>query len=127
MATKALKISLNKHKTVVLCVDEDSSEEILQYILDDKVINEFRKIRAILFERLLNKSLYQKLKNDKMNSIFEMRFTNQGRNDRIYCKQITKSKSLYIIMVKLYHKKSQHIPKEISSLLKKIDKYEYEI
>ena len=125
MAIKVIKISLSTHKNIILCVAENKAEEILQYLLDDSVISEFRKIKSSLFENLHIKTLYQKVKSLK--SVYEMRFTNNGRNDRIYCKEISQSKKRYIILVKLFNKKSQNIPKQISSQLKEIDKYEFNI
>ncbi len=123
MARKLKQISLSKHKNIILCADEKSLETILQYLFNNDIINEYKKIQAVLFEGLHNKQLYQKLKN--LNTVYEIRFTNNGRNDRIYCKQIKHSKKKYIILIKLYNKKSQAIPKNISKQLKQIDNYEY--
>ncbi len=125
MATKVIKITYNIHKTIVLCVTEANAEEILQYVLKVDICAEFMKIKEAILQRIHNKTLYSKVQGTT--SIYEMRFTNKKRNDRIYCRQIKKSGVLYIIMEKLYTKKTQKIPKPILSQLKNIDKYEYNI
>jgi hypothetical protein len=58
-----------------------------------------------------------------------MRFTRNGRNDRIYCKEIRTVKKRYIIMIELLTgKKTQKIPKKIIEKIKtEISKYEYDI
>ena len=125
MAIKIIKIAFNLHKTKVLCVTESNAEEILQYILQTQVIAEFMKIKDALLQGIQNKKIYTKVQTTQ--SIYEMRFTNKKRNDRIYCRHITKNNILYIIMEKLYTKKTQKIPKSVLIQLKNIDKYEYDI
>ncbi len=125
MAWDLVQIAYNKHKTIILCVDRQFADDILPYLLDTKVVSEFIKIKDIILEGLRNKHLYQKM--EGINAMYEMRFTNKGRNDRIYCKELSKSNKKYIVLIKFYQKKSQNIPKDIKQQLQKIAKYEYDI
>ena len=95
----------------------------------DSVDKEFKDIRAILKENLRNKEKYCKADvSDKAKNMFEMRFTNNGRNDRIYCQEASFGGKRIIIMVELFEgKKSQDIPKKIKSRIETMGGYEYEI
>jgi hypothetical protein len=119
------KIKQNIHETTIICVDSKAIEEILLYIFNETVLIEFNIITGILIENLRNSDLYLKVQDN----IFEMRFTRNGRNDRIYCKEIRTVKKRYIIMIELLTgKKTQKIPKKVIEKIKtEISKYEYDI
>ena len=60
--------------------------------------------------------------------MFEMRFRRNGKNDRIYCKEIRTNKARIIIMCELLEfKKTQAIPKNIKERINTIARYEFEI
>lgn len=61
MKRELVKIAFNNHKTIAICIDEKSADEILQYILEDNVIAEFIKIKGVILEGLHNKELFQKV------------------------------------------------------------------
>lgn len=116
------------HKKVCIAIDAKNAESILPYILHENSEKEFKAIRAILKENLRNKEKYCKCDvSKKSKDIFEMRFTSNGKNDRIYCKEITASKQRVIIMIELFQgKKSQSIPKEWKSRIETMGTYDYE-
>lgn len=110
-------------------VDVLNAKEILPYIFRSDVEDEFKIIRSILKENLRNKEKYCKADvSSKADNVFEMRFTNKGKNDRIYCQEISISGKRFIIMVDLFEgKKSQDIPKKIKSRIETIGGYDYEL
>lgn len=126
MAREVIKIDKGSHGKVEVYVDSENAAEILQYVFESKVDNEFKEIRSLLKENLRNREKYCKVDvSNKAKDMFEMRFTRQ-RNDRIYCKEVNDSKSRRIIMIELYRgKKSQNIPKKIKSRIEKMGSYEY--
>ncbi len=107
---------------------DTKSIEILPYIMKEGVDKEFKEIRDILKENLRNAEKYKKVDvSEKAKDIFEMRFIKNGRNDRIYCKELQVAKMRVIVMVEFYTKKTQNIPKEIKKRLETIGGYEYEL
>jgi predicted ATPase len=125
----AIVVDISKHQTTFIMVDYQNAGSILPYIMRDSVDKEFKDIRAILKENLRNKEKYCKTDvSDKAKNMFEMRFTNNGRNDRIYCQEVSFGGKRIIIMVELFEgKKSQDIPKRIKSRIETMGGYEYEI
>ncbi len=125
----AIVVDISKHQTTFIMVDYQNAGDILPYIMRDSVDKEFKDIRAILKENLRNKEKYCKADvSDKAKNMFEMRFTNNGRNDRIYCQEANFGGKRIIIMVELFEgKKSQDIPKKIKSRIETMGGYEYEI
>ncbi len=95
----------------------------------DGVDKEFKDIRGIIKNGLRNREKYCKADvSNKAKNMFEMRFTNNGRNDRIYCQEISFGGKRHIIMVELFlGKKSQDIPKKIKLRLETMGGYKYEL
>jgi len=126
---RAIEVDYCKHKNTHIMVDDENAEIILPYVMRDGVDKEFKDIRAILKENLRNREKYCKVDvSDKAKNMFEMRFTNNGRNDRIYCQQVNISEKRIIIMIELFEgKKSQSIPKRIKTRIEVMGGYEYEI
>ena len=61
-------------------------------------------------------------------NMYEMRFTKNGRNDRIYCQEIRKNSVRYIVMCELFEgKKTNEIPKKYRSRIETMSAYDYEI
>jgi len=59
--------------------------------------------------------------------MYEMRFTNNGRNDRIYCKEQSIGDKRYIIMIELFKgKKKQNIPNKNKNRIETMGGYDYE-
>ena len=116
------------HDKIILCVDEANSNEILQYILDANVITEYISIQTILLEKIRIKEKYCKAAvSNKAKDMYELRFTNNGRNDRIYCKEKSVGERRYIIMIELYQgKKNQSIPNKYKNRIEIMGGYEYE-
>ena len=110
-------------------VDIQNAKELLPYTLKDGVDMEFKEIRTLLKDNLRNKEKYTKANvSDKAKNVFEMRFTRNGRNDRIYCQEITFAGKRFIVMAELFlFKKTQEIPKRIKSRIETIGGYEYEL
>lgn len=125
----AIEIDESVHKTVIFAVDNRQADTILKYILRDKVDAEFKTIRDVIKQNLKNREKYCKADvSKKANNMFEMRFTNNGRNDRIYCQEVHKNGKRYIVMCELYEgKKSQAIPNKIKSRIETMGGYEYEL
>ena len=64
---------------------------------------------------------------NKAKDMYEMRFTNNGRNDRIYCKEKSVGERRYIIMIELYQgKKNQSLPNKYKNRIEIMGGYEYE-
>lgn len=110
-------------------MDLQNASEILPYLFNDSVAGEFNDIRNILKQNLRNKDKYCKCDvTAKASRVFEMRFTNNQRNDRIYCLEVSTNKQRLIIMSELFiGKKSQEIPKKIKGRIETIGGFEYEI
>jgi len=117
------------HGKVIFADDQLKLSEILPYLFTDEVEEEFRQIRGIIKEGLRVRDKYCKCDvSSKASDIFEMRFIQKGKNDRIYCKEVRTPKHRIIIMADLFiGKKSQHIPKEWKGRIETIGGYEYEI
>lgn len=123
--SEIIQIQKNNHGTTIICIDKRKADELLQYILSKDVIDEYLKIQQVLLENVPNNVLYQKVKTTS--SVYEMRFTNKGKNDRIYYKVVRKSKKRYLILGELLlKKKSNQIPDKIMKKLKTLDRYNYE-
>lgn len=116
-----------KHNKTLILVDAENADIILPYLMSDGVDNEFKRIRNILKENLRNREYYCKCDvSDKARDIFEMRFTGQGRNDRIYCKEVNIGGKRRIILIELFEgKKSQSIPAKIKGRIETIGRYSY--
>lgn len=130
MHRNCIKIFENKHKTTILHIDKENAYIILPYIFnDDNVLNEFRIIKTILAENDRNREKYCKVNAVNTGKVFEMRFTKNNRNDRIYCIEKSKSQKRNIILIELFKgKKSNDIPKKIITKLKiTISKYDYDV
>jgi len=127
--TSAYTLDHNNHKSLYIAVAEPNMSDILTYLHREDVEKEWKAIRDILKQGLRNAEKYMKCKvSDSANNMFEMRFTNKGLNDRIYCQERTIGKTKYIILVELFEKKkSQEIPKKIKSRIDTISKIDYEI
>ena len=128
MKRKLIVIQKGNHDKILLCVDQANSSEILQYILGAAVINEYQVIQALLFENIRIKDKYCKADvSKKAKDMFEMRFTNNGRNDRIYCKEQSVGNKRYIIMIELYQgKKTENISNKYKNRIDTMGGYEYE-
>lgn len=129
MKRKAIILDRNTHQTTIILVDVKNASEILPYLFDSSVSEEFLDIRNILKGNLRNKDKYCKCDvSSKAVDVFEMRFTRNNRNDRIYCLEVSTNKQRLIIMSELFiGKKSQEIPKRIKSRIETIGGFEYEI
>lgn len=125
----AIIIGKSLHGTTVIAVDEAMASEILQYLYTDTIDAEFKLIRDILYQNLRNKEKYCKADvSGKADNMYEMRFTKNGRNDRIYCQEIRKSGIRYVVMCELFEgKKTNEIPKKYRSRIETMGAYEYEI
>lgn len=111
-------------------VDRVAAKEILPYLHSHESIEkEFREIRELLKSNLRNRDKYCKCDvSDKAKDMFEMRFTRNNRNDRIYCKEIQKGSIRIIVMAELFvGKKTQHIAKTQKQRIENIGGYDYEL
>jgi GGDEF domain-containing protein len=129
MKRKAILIDQSKHNTTLIMIDIQNAKDILPYIMKDGVDNEFKEIRGILKENIRNKEKYKKVDvSEKAKNMYEMRFIRSGRNDRIYCQEISISGKRFIVMVELHEgKKSQDIQKKIKTRIETMGGYEYEL
>ncbi|MCX6249337.1 MAG: hypothetical protein NTX61_01150 [Bacteroidetes bacterium] len=130
MKRTAILIDQSLHGTTLLYVDVQNAQEIFSYIFRELSIEkEFREIRTILKENLRNAEKYKKANvSSKAENIFEMRFIQNQRNDRIYCQELNNGRKRFIILIELFEgKKSQGIPKKIKSRIEKIGGYQYEL
>jgi len=125
---KCLIIDKSLHGTTIIVVDLLNAEEIFTYLFRTNVENEFKEIRDILKQNLRIKDKYCKADvSDKAKNVYEMRFTKEGKNDRIYCQEFHTNKNIYIIMCELFEgKKTQDIPRKIKSRIETIGTHEYE-
>ncbi|MBN2664371.1 MAG: type II toxin-antitoxin system RelE/ParE family toxin [Bacteroidales bacterium] len=125
MERKTILVKSNKHEKTLIYIDSEKDTGILHFILSDAVHKEFKIISELLLENARNKEKYLKV----FNNVYEMRFTNNGRNDRIYCVEIKSEKKRVIVMAELYLSKDQQkIPKKIIDKIKtQITKYTYHV
>lgn len=124
----ATLIDESKHGTVLIMWDT-SATDILPYLYRDGVMEEFKDIRGILKDNLRNREKYCKCDvGTKALDMFEMRFTRNGRNDRIYCKEIRMGAKRFIVMCELYEgKKTQKISKPQKGRIETMGGYEYDL
>jgi Trp operon repressor len=117
----------DQHHKVCIAIDVKNADTILPFLYREDVDKEFKIIRALLKENLRNREKYCKCNvSNKAEDIFEMRFTSKGRNDRIYCKEMSDAKQRIIIMIELFEgKKSQNIPKEWKLRIESMGKCQY--
>jgi hypothetical protein len=129
MNRKAILLDYNTHKTTLILIDHQDINVLLPYIMQNGVESEFKEIRALLKENLRNKEKYKKADvSEKARNVYEMRFTRNGRNDRIYCLEFSISGKRHIVMVELLvGKKTQAISKTIKSRIETIGGYKYEL
>lgn len=129
MPVKAFIVDHNIHETVCIAISEDSISSILKYLHLDNVTDEWRQIRDILKQGIRNPEKYLKCKvSDSANNMFEMRFTNKGKNDRIYCQELSVGKKRVIVMCELLEgKKTQNIPPKIKNRINTLSKNKYEV
>lgn len=129
MKRTAIVVDVNCHSTVYIMVDIQAASVILPYVNEDKAAIEFKDIRELLKNNLRNKEKYKKADvSDKAKDIFEMRFMRWGRNDRIFCKEITVNAKRMIIMVELQKlKKTQGISKQYKGKIETMGSYEYNL
>src|SRR5690606_3551149 len=106
-----------------------NADTIFSYVFRDKVDEEFKEIRALLKQTLRNREKYCKCDvSDRAKNMFEMRFTRNLRNDRIYCKEISTGKVRHIVMIELLEKKkTQQIDKTTKRRIEKMGGYIYDI
>jgi len=125
----AILIDEGIHGTVKIYVDADNADTIFSYVFRDKVDEEFKEIRALLKQTLRNREKYCKCDvSDRAKNMFEMRFTRNLRNDRIYCKEISTGKVRHIVMIELLEKKkTQQIDKTTKRRIEKMGGYIYDI
>lgn len=103
MKRKAIKIDGNLDGTTCFLIDADNAEQILNYVFRENVEREFREIRDILKQNLRNKEKYCKVNiSNQTENMYEMRFTKDGKNDRIYCQEIHRNKKRFIVMIELF-------------------------
>ena len=129
MKRNAILIGKNIHGSTAIAVDSLLASEILQYLFTDTVDVEFKLIRDILYQNLRNREKYCKADvSGKADNMYEVRFTKNGRNGRIYCQEIRKGGVRYVVMCELFEgKKSNEIPKKYRSRIETMSTYEYEI
>lgn len=129
MKGTAVKIDQDTHGKVQIYIDIQNSKDILPYVFRDKVDKEFKEIRGLLKENLRNREKYCKADvSKKAKDMFEMRFTRDGRNDRIYCKEFRVKNKRQIVMIELYEgKKTQNISKKYKSRIETMGGYYYEL
>ena len=129
MNRNAILIDEGIHGTVKIYVDADNADTIFSYVFRDKVDEEFKEIRALLKQTLRNREKYCKCDvSDRAKNMFEMRFTRNLRNDRIYCKEISTGKVRHIVMIELLEKKkTQQIDKTTKRRIEKMGGYIYDI
>lgn len=129
MKLKAHKVCTNTHETTIIYIDVKNIDEVLPYIFkNNSITEEFKEIKDILLENLRNKEKYCKVNvSKKAKDMFEMRFTRNGRNDRIYCKEFHEGKKRRIVMIEVYEsKKSQDIPSKIVKRIENMGGNEYD-
>lgn len=128
MKRTTLILQKGSHDKIVICVDAQNASTILQYLFDASVFQEYLSIQGLLFERLRNKTKYCKADvSKKADNMYEMRFTNNDRNDRIYCQEQSVGDKRFIIMVELYRaKKTEGISKKYKSRIETMGGYNYE-
>lgn len=129
MKRNAFCIDICKHGKTLICVDDTAAVGICKYLHRENVVDEFRLLRNLLKENLRNRVKYCKCDvSDKAKNMYEMRFTNQGKNDRIYCQEKHLNGKRYIIMTHLFEgKQSQEIPKSIKGIIETIGGYSYDV
>ena len=129
MKRQAILLDYNTHKTTLIMVDNQNAKELLPYIMQNGIDSEFKDIRSLLKENLRNSEKYKKVNvSEKAKNVFEMRFTRNGKNDRIFCQEISFTGKRFIIMIELLiGKKTQEISKRIKSRIETIGGYEYEL
>lgn len=122
------KISESTNKKVVIYVDTKEANHILPYLFKDKNTDTYKRFLALVYENRRNSELYRKEDiSGQHKNTYSIRFTSgKNQNDRIYCLEKHDGKR-NIILVKLHeNKRSQHVNKQIKSILKTLSIKNYE-
>lgn len=128
---KIILIKSSKNGKRHLCVDEINSKSIYAYInSDERHKKKFRYISEIAIEGLRNTNVYDKEElNSKCKGVTAMKFFKGQENDRIYCKEISTTKGVFVIIAAgiLRRKKQTKLSQREKSIIERIASYEYEI
>lgn len=112
--------------SIDLFIDENLKIEFLKIIGLPGFIKKFRIILTVILSKKYNGDIYAPVRKDlNVKNITVMKFIGKN-NFRIYCKEYF-SDSKKVVMISLFHKKTQSYDKKIINLIKKIDNYEYEL
>ena len=124
-------LSSSKDGTRHLCIDEINAKTILAYVnSDERHKKKFRYIRDIILQGHRVPDLYDKEEiNAKCKGITAMKFFKGQENDRIYCKEITTSEGVFVVIAieLLIRKKQTKISHREKAVIERIAAYEYEI
>lgn len=130
MKRKCKHIASSKNRKKSVYIDEDNSEEILNYIRQDtRHLKKFQYILEIILEGHRNPELYDKEDiNSRCKDVTSMKFFKGQENDRIYCKEITTDKGEFIVVASILHlkKKTQKNSKIEKTIIEKVGGYKYE-
>ena len=122
------KISESTNKKVVIYVDTKEANNILPFLFNDINTDTFKRFLALVYENRRNSELYRKEDvSEQHKNTYSIRFTSgKNQNDRIYCLEKHDGKR-NIILAKLHeNKRTQHVNKQIKSILKTISIKNYE-
>lgn len=112
-------------------VDTKNAPVLLEYLnQDERHRRKFNHICDIILSNLRNTELYDKENiNKNCNGVTAMKFFKGQENDRIYCKELSTSQGIHIVITcELHEKKKNQKNKESEiNLIKKVAGYEYEI
>ena len=131
MKRKCKKILSTKDESRAIYIDEENSEEILNYLNQDaRHRKKFKFITDIILGNLKNTEVYDKEDIDKnCKNITAMKFFKGQENDRIYCKEITSKKGTFIVIAAILQerKKTTKLTNQQKTKIKNLANYEYEV
>jgi len=112
----------------VIYVDTKEANNIFPFLFEGNNMQTFLRFKSLVFENGRNSELYRKEDiSEQHKNTYSIRFTSgKNQNDRIYCLEKHDGKR-NIILAKLHeNKRSQHVNKQIKSILKNISIKNYE-
>jgi len=131
MKRECTKIRCSFDGKRAIYVDDANADVLIKYIgRDSRHQRKFKHICDIILEGLRNKELYDKEDiNEKCKDVTAMKLFKGQENDRIYCKEITTTKGVHVVITceLLERKKSTKLTQREINIIEKVAKYEYKI
>lgn len=109
---------------VRLFVRKKIYDELMGF-LERKRLSRMVTIAAFVYQNRYRDDIYRKERSDP--DVTAMKFTDRGRNDRLYCREILSESGKDVIICEIHDKKSQKNKNKENNIIKRCGTYEFEL